>query len=76
MRASFRSDGVELDLTKDEYIFVYLSLAYVLYGVGMEDHDVRNILGMFRGDAERPMDQIGEAERDARARCTDRTVGR
>lgn len=66
--ARFRSDGVELDLTKDEYIFVYLSLSYALHGARMEDHDFRNILGMSREDAERLMGQIGAAEDEARAK--------
>lgn len=66
--ARFRSDGVEFDLTKDEYIFVYSALSYALHGVRMEDHDFRNILGMSREDAERLMEQIGAAEDDARAR--------
>lgn len=68
MMARFRSDGVELDLTKEEYIFVYLSLSYALHGAQMEDHDFRNILGMSRDDAERLMGQIGAAEDEARAR--------
>lgn len=66
--ARFRSDGVQLDLTKDEYVFIYLSLSHALYGIGMEDHDFRNILGMSRDDAERLMGQIVAAEGDARAR--------
>lgn len=67
MMARFRTDGVELDLTKDEYILVYLLLTHALYGDAMEDHDFRNILGMFREDAERFLDSIGAAEDEARA---------
>lgn len=66
--ARFDRDGVELDLTKSEYIFVYLSLSYVLHGAHMEDHDFVNILGMSRDDAELLMTRIGEAEDQARAR--------
>ncbi|MCO7237746.1 MULTISPECIES: hypothetical protein [unclassified Aeromicrobium] len=68
MKARFRRDGVELDLTKDEYIFVYLLLSYGLHGVELEDHDFRNILGMSRVDAERLMQSIRAVEREARAR--------
>ena len=68
MIARFRSDGVDLDLTKAEYIFVYLSLSYALHGVLIDDNDFRNILGMSREDAERLMGEIGVAEDEARAR--------
>jgi hypothetical protein len=64
--ARFRSDGVELDLDKPEYIFVYLTLSYVLDGVALADHDFRNILGMTREDAEAFLDGLEEAERIAR----------
>ncbi|WP_157732502.1 hypothetical protein [Cellulomonas sp. PSBB021] len=70
MIARFRSDGVDLDLTKDEYIFVYLTLSHALHGVRMEDHDFRNILGMSREDAEALMGRIGAAEDEARASGT------
>jgi hypothetical protein len=68
MMAVFRSDGVGLELTKDEYGFVYLALSYALHGAAMEDHDFRNILGMSRDDAEKLMETIGAAEDEARAR--------
>lgn len=66
MMAKFRSDGVEFDLTKDEYIFVYLALSYALHGAALEDHDFRNILGMSRDDAERFMEEVRGAENEAR----------
>jgi hypothetical protein len=66
--ARFDRDGAELDLTKSEYIFVYLSLSYVLHGAHLEDHDFANILGMAREDAEMLMTRLGAAEDEARAR--------
>lgn len=68
MRTRFHRDGVELDLTKSEYIFVYLSLSYVLHGARLEDHDFANILGMSKEDAEILMTRMSEAEDEARAR--------
>lgn len=66
--ARFSHDGVDLSLSRAEYIFVYLSLSYVLNGPRMADHDFVNILGMSRVDAEALMTRIGEAEDRARAR--------
>lgn len=66
MIARFRRDGVELDLDKSEYIFVYLTLSYVLDGVAIADHDFANILGMTREEAEAFRDGLVEAERIAR----------
>lgn len=68
MRAKFHYEGAELNLTKSEYIFVYLSLSFVLHGAHMEDHDFTNILGMSRQDAERLMAALGVAEDEAKAR--------
>ncbi|MBT2499562.1 hypothetical protein J7E25_10675 [Agromyces sp. ISL-38] len=64
--ARFRRDGVELDLDKSEYIFVYLTLSYVMDGVALADHDFRNILGMTREDAEAFRNGLVGAERVAR----------
>jgi hypothetical protein len=66
--ARFHRDGVELGLTKSEYIFVYLSLSYVLHGVRLKDHDFRNILGLSREDAETLMKRLSTLEDEARAR--------
>ena len=66
MIARFRRDGVEFDLDKSEYVFVYLTLSYVLDGVALADHDFANILGMTRKEAEALRDGLVEAEGIAR----------
>jgi hypothetical protein len=66
MTAEFSSEGARLELTRKEYIFVYLSMSYVLHGAHFEDHDFMNILGMSREDAELLMESIAGAEKVAR----------
>jgi hypothetical protein len=66
--AKFRRDGVELDLTRSEYIFVHLTLSHVLHGIGMKDHDFANILGMPRPEAEALLARIDQAEDAAKAK--------
>ena len=68
MIAKFSRDGVDLGLDKSEYVFLDLTLSYVLDGVALADHDFANILGMSRKDAEALRDSLGGAERAARAR--------
>lgn len=60
----FHRDEVELHLAKSEYIFVYLSLSYVLHWAHLEDHDLTNILCMTREGAETLLTQIGEGDLD------------
>lgn len=68
MIAKFRRDGVDLSLDKSEYIFLYLTMSYVLHGVALADHDFRNILGMSREDAEALLAGLVDAEHAARGR--------
>ncbi|MGN8244416.1 hypothetical protein ACTHAM_001319 [Cellulomonas soli] len=67
MMANFRRDGVDIELDKNEYIFICLTLSYVLDGVSLADHDFANILGMGRKAAEAFRDALVEAERAAKA---------
>jgi len=57
-----------LTLDKREFIFLAMTLSYVLDGISIEDHDFVNILGMTREMAEAMLDDLKAAEGAARAR--------
>ena len=57
-----------MTLDKREYIFLALTLSYVLDGISIEDHDFTNILGLTRAEAEAWRDELMAAEHAARDR--------
>ncbi|GAA3671073.1 hypothetical protein GCM10022237_33520 [Nocardioides ginsengisoli] len=66
MKAHFSKDGVELELARHEYIFVYLALSHVIDGISMDDADFRNILGLERSEAAAMLDGLSQRELGAR----------
>jgi hypothetical protein len=65
--AEFSTQGVTLRLSKEEWWFVTSSMSYVLYGRRLPDHDFCNTLMMDSADAERLVEELGDAEGRAQA---------
>ncbi len=58
-------------LDMSQYRFIVRVLEYVLEPGRLRDHDFRNLLGMYREEAQALLDELVEAERAADGAGTD-----